>query len=164
VRQDIGVIGGQVALEEERLIHIRLDRRVGISAARHREIADIVAIAAQDELAIQGLGVEARGLSERGIAQRLRYAVPLDEIKADIFQRVAQLFAQPLARSKLSGKVWRQIQDRNFCIVITRRCNDGEAHEALHKSEGGDERASNNLIRSNFAVNDAALCLLCPHL
>src|SRR5262245_51787375 len=161
MRPDIRVIVWQIALEEERFVHIRLDRRIGIGAARHREIADVVAIAPQLQLAVQGLGVEARRFGERGIAQRLGNAVPLNEIEPDIFQRVAQLYAQSFARARLSGKVRRQVQDRNFRIVITRRCKDSEAHEALHKSEsGGGRTISNNLIRSNFAVNAAALCLV----
>jgi hypothetical protein len=85
----IWVIGWQIALEEKSLVHIRLDRGAGISAARHRKVTDIVPIAPQPHLAIQRLGVEALGLGERGIAQRLGDAMTLDEVKPDIFQGAA---------------------------------------------------------------------------
>jgi hypothetical protein len=83
------MVGRQVTLEKKGLVDIRLDHGLGIVAARHREVADIVPVAPQLHLAVQRLGVEASRRGECRIDQRLRNPMPLDEVKSDIFERMA---------------------------------------------------------------------------
>ena len=102
------VVGRTVAAQEERGVPARLP--TGELANLHRQVADIVLVHLDGELALRGQRMESGRLRERRIDQRLRDAVAEQVVEADLLERPAQLGAEPFARSGVAGEVRRHVQ------------------------------------------------------
>src|SRR5205814_7027029 len=111
------VCGAALALDEERLVQVRLvvgvDVRGPHRVAPQHHVAVVVLVHPQRELGVQGLGVEAPGLAERALDQRLGDAVVHDDEEADVFERAPQRFGGGAERAWPSREIWSEIDHRD---------------------------------------------------
>lgn len=108
-RDDVGVVGGEIARHKERIAHVGLGDvrhdRGAQSVAHRRQIADIVLVELDAELVGQRSSVKAGDLTVDLVYQRGGYAVINDRVEADLAQRVAQLGRGAIERPGLSREI-----------------------------------------------------------
>ena len=102
------VVGLAIVAQEERGVLAR--RPTGELANLHRQVADIVLVDLDRELALHGQRMESGRLRERRVDQRLRDAVAEQVVEADLLERPAQLGPEPFTRAGLAGEVGRRVQ------------------------------------------------------
>ena len=115
-RDDVGVVGGEVARDKERLAHVGLGDvrhdRGAQSVAHHRQIADIVLVELDSELLVEWPSVESGDLTVDRVHQRRGHAMINDRVEADLGQRMAQLGRGAVERPGLS-EIGPEIDDRD---------------------------------------------------
>ena len=96
---DVGVIRGALAAG------VVINRGAAHFRATHGQVADLVFVDQQRLFLRHRQGVEARGLGEGGVDQRLIHAVVADEIEADILAGPAEFLGQAAAGAGLACEV-----------------------------------------------------------
>ena len=103
---------GEISLHQVGPV-VRVQGGVPGNRTLERQIAGVVLVHLQGQLALQRHCVEAPRSIERGVDQRLRDTVIDDEVKSNIFECVAQCGAQRGRRPWIATQQWRQIEHRD---------------------------------------------------
>lgn len=131
------MVGRELAPDIERCAAVGM-RALGVDRgvlrlAAERQIADHLADRLDLELSLERQLVEALGLGEDAIDQRLRDAVIADEEKAEGLGRIADERASSLERACLTREKRADIDYRNFHVASC--CENGlrRAHPILQR-------------------------------